>query len=165
MSRRSGAALAASPVLVGAVTVLVTIVAVFLSYNATSGLPFVPTYDLNANLPNAQQLVRGFEVRIGDSGQGQLPASLMQRLNLARGFIKRAPLMLLDEPGNGLDFQSDKLFMKRMEEMKGRTTCFIVTHRPSHLRIADMIVWLESGHLRAFGPAEKVQAQMPKDFV
>ena len=37
---------------------LVTIVAVFLSYNANSGLPFVPTYDLKANLPNAAQLVR-----------------------------------------------------------------------------------------------------------
>ncbi len=40
--RRGQAALTASPVLVGAVTVLVTIVAVFLSYNANSGLPFVP---------------------------------------------------------------------------------------------------------------------------
>jgi hypothetical protein len=70
VSRRGGAALAASPVLVGAVTVLVTIVAVFLSYNATSGLPFVPTYDLNANLPNAAQLVRGFEVRIGGARVG-----------------------------------------------------------------------------------------------
>ena len=70
MSRRSGAALSASPVLVGAVTVLVTIVAVFLSYNATSGLPFVPTYDLRANLPNAAQLVRGFEVRIGGARVG-----------------------------------------------------------------------------------------------
>jgi phospholipid/cholesterol/gamma-HCH transport system substrate-binding protein len=70
MSRRGGAALTASPVLVGAVTVLVTIVAVFLSYNATSGLPFVPTYDLKANLPNAQQLVRGFEVRIGGARVG-----------------------------------------------------------------------------------------------
>ena len=70
MSRRSGAALTASPVLVGAVTVLVTIVAVFLSYNATSGLPFVPTYDLKANLPNAAQLVRGFEVRIGGARVG-----------------------------------------------------------------------------------------------
>ena len=57
--RSGGAALAASPVLVGAVTVLVTIVAVFLSYNANSGLPFVPTYDLKANLPNAAQLVQG----------------------------------------------------------------------------------------------------------
>ena len=40
-------------------TVLVTIVAVFLSYNANTGLPFVPTYDLKANLPNASQLVTG----------------------------------------------------------------------------------------------------------
>ena len=70
MSRGRGSALAASPVLVGAVTVLVTIVAVFLSYNATSGLPFVPTYDLKANLPNAQQLVRGFDVRIGGARVG-----------------------------------------------------------------------------------------------
>ena len=68
--RRSGAALAASPVLVGAVTLLVTIVAVFLSYNANSGLPFVPTYDLKANLPNASQLVKGFEVRIGGARVG-----------------------------------------------------------------------------------------------
>ena len=71
MSRRTGgAALTASPVLVGAVTVLVTIVAVFLSYNANSGLPFVPTYDLKANLPNAAQLVEGFDVRIGGARVG-----------------------------------------------------------------------------------------------
>jgi virulence factor Mce-like protein len=57
-------------VLVGAVTVLVTIVAVFLSYNANSGLPFVPTYDLKANLPYAAQLVKGFEVRIGGARVG-----------------------------------------------------------------------------------------------
>jgi virulence factor Mce-like protein len=68
--RRGQPALTASPVLVGAVTVLVTIVAVFLSYNANSGLPFVPTYDLKANLPNAAQLVKGFEVRIGGARVG-----------------------------------------------------------------------------------------------
>src|SRR6187551_2590820 len=70
MRRGGQAALTASPVLVGAVTVLVIIVAVFLSYNATSGLPFVPTYDLKADLPNAAQLVRGFEVRIGGARVG-----------------------------------------------------------------------------------------------
>jgi virulence factor Mce-like protein len=57
--------MAGSPVLVGALTVLVVIVAVFLSYNANKGLPFVPTYDLDAQLPNAAQLVAGNEVRIG----------------------------------------------------------------------------------------------------
>jgi virulence factor Mce-like protein len=57
--------LAASPVLIGAVTVLVAIVAVFISYSANQGLPFVPTYKLNAELPNADKLVRGNEVRAG----------------------------------------------------------------------------------------------------
>ena len=79
MRGRSGGALTASPVLVGAVTVLVTIVAVFLSYNATSGLPFVPTYDLKANLPNAVQLVRGFEVRIGGARVGLISKIEPQR--------------------------------------------------------------------------------------
>jgi virulence factor Mce-like protein len=70
--RVAGPALTASPVLVGAVTILVAIVAVFLSYNANTGLPFVPTYDLKANLPNGSQLVEGFEVRIGGARVGQV---------------------------------------------------------------------------------------------
>ena len=70
--RRVQPALSASPVLVGAVTVLVSIVAVFLSYNANTCLPFVPTYDLKANLPNGSQLVEGFEVRIGGARVGQI---------------------------------------------------------------------------------------------
>ena len=55
----------ANPVLVGAVTTLVVVVAVFLAYNATNGLPFVPTTQLKAIAPNAQKLVPGNEVREG----------------------------------------------------------------------------------------------------
>lgn len=95
MSRRGGSALAASPVLVGAVTVLVTIVAVFLSYNATSGLPFVPTYDLKANLPNAEQLVRGFEVRIGGARVGVISDITPKRR--ADGSTYAQVLMKLDK--------------------------------------------------------------------
>ncbi len=65
MKRRSQASIAANPVLIGAATVLVITVAVFLAYNANSGLPFVPTYSLNANVPSAAQLVKGNEVRLG----------------------------------------------------------------------------------------------------
>jgi virulence factor Mce-like protein len=69
--RRAGTSvLSGSPVLVGAVTVIVTMVAVFLSYNANEGLPFVPTYRLTANVPNANGLVRGNEVRMGGSRIG-----------------------------------------------------------------------------------------------
>ena len=59
-----------SPVLVGAVTVLVVIVAVFLAYNANNGLPFVSTYNLKALLPNADGLVKANEVRIGGARVG-----------------------------------------------------------------------------------------------
>jgi ABC-type transporter Mla subunit MlaD len=66
MTRRHGtASLVASPVLVGAVTVLIAIIAVFIAYNANRGLPFVPTYDLEAELPSGGKLVKGNEVRTG----------------------------------------------------------------------------------------------------
>ena len=68
--RRSSGLLSGSPVLVGAVAVLVTIVAVFLAYNANEGLPFVPTYSLTAEVQNSAGLVRGNEVRIGGSRVG-----------------------------------------------------------------------------------------------
>ncbi|HEX3174260.1 MAG TPA: MlaD family protein [Solirubrobacterales bacterium] len=71
MRNRSGIqGVASSPVIVGAVTVLVVIVAVFLAYNANNGLPFVSTYDLQARVPNANALVKGNEVRIGGSRVG-----------------------------------------------------------------------------------------------
>ncbi len=66
MSRRGPhQSIVASPVLVGAVTVLVAIVAVLLAYNANPGLPFVPTYDVKAELPGGSNLVEGNEVRVG----------------------------------------------------------------------------------------------------
>src|SRR3954471_6478105 len=55
----------ASPLLVGALTVLVTVVAVFLSYNANQGLPFVPTYNVNVTVPRAAGLAGGKEVGVG----------------------------------------------------------------------------------------------------
>ncbi|MGH2982557.1 MAG: MlaD family protein [Solirubrobacterales bacterium] len=57
--------LAADPTLVGALTVLIVIVAVFLAYNANKGLPFVPTYRISAQVPNGQSLLEGNDVRVG----------------------------------------------------------------------------------------------------
>jgi ABC-type transporter Mla subunit MlaD len=62
----------ANPVIVGAVTVLVLIVAVGLAYEANSGLPFVPKYSLHVQVPNASELTRGGEVRIGGNLVGQV---------------------------------------------------------------------------------------------
>jgi virulence factor Mce-like protein len=67
-----GSGIAGNPVLIGAATVLVVLVAVFLSYNANQGLPFVPTYTLEAETPSAANLVRGNEVRIGGARIGSV---------------------------------------------------------------------------------------------
>lgn len=65
--------LAAEPALVGAVTLLVAVVAVFLSYSANDGLPFVPTYELTVEAPSAGHLVRkNAEIRMAGTRIGQV---------------------------------------------------------------------------------------------
>jgi ABC-type transporter Mla subunit MlaD len=83
--------LAGSPVLVGAATVLCTVVAVFLSYNANNGLPFVPTYDLTVQVPDAAGLVRGNEVRIGGKRVG-----VIERIRAASAREGSEPVSKLD---------------------------------------------------------------------
>ena len=67
---RSRSGISGNPVLIGAATILVVIVAVFLSYNANQGLPFVPTYQLKAEMPSAANLVVGNDVKIGGTRVG-----------------------------------------------------------------------------------------------
>ena len=68
MRRRRGSPLNAAfrnPTVIGALAVLITVLTVFLAYNANNGLPFVQSYRLTAQVPNAEALVPGNEVRIG----------------------------------------------------------------------------------------------------
>ena len=67
---RKRSSIAANPVLIGAVTTLVLVVLVFLAYNANNGLPFVPSYDIKVEVPNAAGLVKGNEVRVGGTRVG-----------------------------------------------------------------------------------------------
>jgi virulence factor Mce-like protein len=69
MRRRRGS-LAGSPLLIGAVTTLIAVVAVFLSYNANNGLPFVPTYNIKVALPQASGLQPSNQVRIAGTRVG-----------------------------------------------------------------------------------------------
>jgi len=71
---RPRASIAANPVLIGAATVLVAIVGVFLAYGANNGLPFVPTYAVHIKVPNATALVKGNDVRIAGSRIGIISA-------------------------------------------------------------------------------------------
>jgi virulence factor Mce-like protein len=70
VNRRRNTSLAGSPLLIGAVTTLIVVVAVFLSYNANNGLPFVPTYNIKVVLPEASGLQPSNQVRIGGTRVG-----------------------------------------------------------------------------------------------
>ena len=70
MRRSPTSVLASSPTMVGAVTVLIAIVAVFLAYNANQGLPFVPVYSVSVEVPNAARARDAGEVRIGGTRVG-----------------------------------------------------------------------------------------------
>jgi len=70
MNRRRSGSLASSPLLIGAVTTLIVVVAVYLSYNANNGLPFVPTYKIKVELPQTSGLESSNEVRIGGQRVG-----------------------------------------------------------------------------------------------
>ncbi len=72
MSRRPRSSVYAQPTLIGAVSILVVVVAVFLAYNANSGLPFVPTYEVKVTLPDAQTLLPGNDVRVSGTRVGQV---------------------------------------------------------------------------------------------
>lgn len=96
MRNRSGIqGVASSPVIVGAVTVLVVLVAVFLAYNANNGLPFVSTYNLKARVPNANALVKGNEVRIGGSRVGVIKS--VQPVQLDNGGVAAELDLSLDK--------------------------------------------------------------------
>ena len=76
--------LAGNPVLIGALTVLVTIVAVYLAYNATNGLPFVPTYGLHVQAANASELSHGDEVNLGGARVGVVSTVTASRTSSGR---------------------------------------------------------------------------------
>jgi ATP-binding cassette subfamily C protein LapB len=106
------------------------------------------------------ELPSGLDTRVGDSRNNRIPGALAQGLSLARAYLKRSPIILLDEPVTGLDAEGDRKFREFVEWNRGLSTIFLVTHRPSHLSLADQILVLEKGAIRIAGPASEVRAKL-----
>jgi ATP-binding cassette subfamily C protein LapB len=114
-------------------------------------------------MESVNMLPKGIEYRIGDNASEQLPASLRQTLNLARAYLTKAPIMLFDEPGASLDSREDACFIEALKKLRGHTTVFFISHRPSHLKLADHIIVMDRGYIRASGtPDELFKPKTPK---
>ncbi|NNG03155.1 MAG: ATP-binding cassette domain-containing protein [Inquilinus sp.] len=105
-------------------------------------------------LQSILDLPDGFDTRIGSRTHTRLPFGFAQRLFISRALLRRAPIMLLDEPATNLDEGGDHMLMDLMERLRGRSTILMVTHRPSHIRLADKAVVLDQGMVQFVGPPE-----------
>jgi len=117
--------------------------------------------ELAGALEETLALPSGLEARIGDGFSEQLPASLRQKYALARAYLTNAPIMLFDEPGTGLDDYGDRKFMEALQKLKGKTTIFFISHRPSHIKLADTVLVFDRGYLRAAGKPSDLYKPAP----
>ena len=106
-----------------------------------------------------EELPDGFNTHIGEYSSAKLSASLVHGICLARAYIRNAPILLMDEPAESLDMVSDRRLIKQLSERKGKQTIIMVSHRPSHIQLADRVVVLSEGMVKGIGtPKEVLQA-------
>lgn len=110
-----------------------------------------------ARLANAHEFIealpQGYETVIGERGvtlsQGQ-----RQRLAIARAAIRKAPLLILDEPMTGLDQHNERALLEALGRLDYGCTTFLITHDLCHAARADLILHLEKGNIIEQGTHE-----------
>jgi ABC-type multidrug transport system fused ATPase/permease subunit len=110
--------------------------------------------DIDARLPD------GLETKILGLGRVGLPRGLQMQLALARAYVKRPAVLLLDNPGTYLDRNADEALIAALQALRGKTTVIMVTGRPSHMRACDRVVRIERGLIIGEGTPEDVLAKI-----
>lgn len=93
-----------------------------------------------------QHLPEGLNAWVGENGL-KVSGGEARRIALARVYLKNAPILLLDEPTEGLDFDTEKVVLKALESFAVDKTVVLVTHRKTGLHLVDNIYRLEKTHL------------------
>jgi len=112
-----------------------------------------------AKLANAHDFVmalpQGYDTVLGERGvtlsQGQ-----RQRLAIARAAIRKAPILILDEPMTGLDKTNEQAVVESLERLDYGCTTFLITHDLRHAARADSILYLEGGRIVEQGNHEQL---------
>jgi ATP-binding cassette subfamily B protein len=105
-----------------------------------------------------EKLPEHYRTVIGDGG-ARLSVGEKQRINLARAFLKDAPILLMDEPTSALDVESEaQVVASLFALMRGRTT-LMVAHRLTTIRRVDTILVVDNGRLTEMGAPEDLVAE------
>ena len=103
-----------------------------------------------AKISGAQQFVErlplAYDTRVGESGLS-LSGGQKQRIAIARAVYSKPAVLILDEATSALDTESERAVQEGLDEIRRDRTCFIIAHRLSTVRDADLIVVLDRGRL------------------
>ena len=92
------------------------------------------------------RLDEGYETIVGERGVG-LSGGQKQRVSLARAMIKEASIFVLDDVTSAVDMETEKKIQYELKNMEEKKTTFIIAHRISSLKQADIILVLENGKI------------------
>lgn len=105
-------------------------------------------------------LDNGLNTRYDTAAQQSWPDALVRRIALCRAFICDSSIYVLDDPAANLDEAGERALLGMLEEKRRDCAIIMTTHRPSHIRLADIVVWLDDGAVRDIGPPEKILPEL-----
>jgi ATP-binding cassette subfamily C protein len=109
------------------------------------------------------QLTHGYDTRV-TAGGGRLSGGQMQRIGLARAMYGNPVILVLDEPNSNLDNEGSEAVNTAIRSFKAEGhSILIMAHRPAAIRECDMLLMLENGGVRAFGPKEEVLREVVRN--
>ncbi|MGB5797937.1 MAG: ABC transporter ATP-binding protein [Mycolicibacter algericus] len=91
-------------------------------------------------------LPKGYATRVSDDGAG-ISAGEKQLITIARAFLARPQLLILDEATSSVDTRTELLIQRAMRELRRGRTSFIIAHRLSTIRDADLILVMQAGRI------------------
>ena len=98
---------------------------------------------------------------IMEEGGNNLSGGQKQRINIARAIIRNTPIVILDEPGTGLDVETEKKIQTALKHLMHNKTAFIIAHSFSSIAHADLIILIDGGAIKALGPHKQLLEENP----
>ncbi|CAH7084475.1 ABC transporter, transmembrane region:ABC transporter:Peptidase C39, bacteriocin processing [Vibrio chagasii] len=138
--------------------------------NITLGRPLVDDRDVMDAANRAgvtaftQQDPAGLERQVGEGG-GLLSGGQRQSIAIARAFLGRPPVLLMDEPTSAMDNRSEMHIKHQLNQLLPSETLILITHKTSMLDIVDRVIVMEKGCIIADGPKAKVLSDLKQGRV